>query len=175
MHAIHMWISQICILHLLLVSIHSIKLLVSLIFSGWCDAAYKCTKPCPNGGVNVVDGVEEPECPDGETCFVSRSKYIDRFLASLIHSRYFSLQADIPCDSNAAPVPVPAIPPPPTSSPYQFCGSTLADAQDQCWQPCPRGQSDCCLGLSCFDTSQDGGTCSSSDYSGTNHVSRSKY
>eukprot|EP00986_Skeletonema_menzelii_P010167 scaffold4850_cov136-Skeletonema_menzelii.AAC.4 len=112
----------------------------------WCDAAYKCTTPCPNGGMNVIDGVEESECPEGETCF-----------------------ADIPCDSNAAPVPVPAIPPPPTSSPYQFCGSTLADAQSQCWQPCPRGYSDCCLGLSCFDTTQDGGTCSSSDYSGTNH------
>ena len=42
---------------------------LSSIFTGWCDAAYKCTKPCPNGGVNVVDGVEESECPEGETCF----------------------------------------------------------------------------------------------------------
>lgn len=112
----------------------------------WCDAAYKCTKPCPNGGWNSIDGVEESECPEGESCF-----------------------ADIPCDSNIAPVPVPILPPPPTSAPTQFCGSSLADAQDQCWQPCPRGSSDCCLGLECFDTTQNGGTCSSSDYSGTNH------
>jgi len=112
----------------------------------WCDAAYKCGAPCPNGGFNVIDGVEEPECPEGESCF-----------------------GDIPCDSNAAPSPIPRLPPPPTAAPTQFCGGTLAEAQSQCWQPCPRGSSDCCLGLDCFDTTQNGGTCSSSDYSGTNH------
>jgi hypothetical protein len=107
----------------------------------WCDAAYKCTIPCPNGGWNSL-----AECPDGESCF-----------------------ADTPCDSNAAPVEVPILRPPPTSAPTQFCGSSLADAQTQCWQPCPRGSSDCCFGLECFDTTQNGATCSSSDYSGTNH------
>ena len=46
----------------------------------------------------------------------------------------------------------------------------MSDARDTCWQPCPRGDSDCCLGLNCFDTSQSSqGTCSSSDYSGTQH------
>lgn len=114
----------------------------------WCDAAYKCSKPCPNGGHNVVDGVEESECPEGERCF-----------------------ADLPCDSNKAPVPVPKLPPPPTSATTQFCGSSRADAQSQCWQPCPRGSSDCCLGLGCFDTATKDGNCPSSDslYSGTNH------
>ena len=113
---------------------------------GWCDAAYKCTTPCPHGGVNIIDGVEEAECPDGESCF-----------------------ADLPCDSDIAPVPVPPLPPPPTSAPTQYCGSSLANAKSQCWQPCPRGYSDCCLGLKCFDTAENGGTCPSADYSGTNH------
>ena len=46
----------------------------------------------------------------------------------------------------------------------------MSDARDACWQPCPRGDSDCCFGLNCFDTSQSSqGTCSSSDYSGTQH------
>ena len=114
--------------------------------TSWCDAAYKCTKPCPNGGWNNFDGVLESECPEGESCF-----------------------ADIPCDSNVAPAPVPELPQPPTSAPFQFCGSSLEDAQTQCWQPCPRGSSDCCFGQECFDTSQNGGSCTSSDYSGENH------
>ncbi|KAK1740495.1 hypothetical protein QTG54_008590 [Skeletonema marinoi] len=113
---------------------------------GECRGVVLPGAPCPNGGFNVIDGVEEPECPEGESCF-----------------------GDIPCDSNAAPTPIPVRPPPPTVAPTQFCGGTLAEAQSQCWQPCPRGSSDCCLGLDCFDTTQNGGTCSSSDYSGTNH------
>ena len=96
--------------------------------TSWCDAAYKCSKPCPNGGWNTFDGVLESECPEGESCF-----------------------ADIPCDSNVAPAPVPELPQPPTSAPFQFCGSSLEDAQTQCWQPCPRGSSDCCFGQECFD------------------------
>lgn len=91
---------------------------------------------------------EFDECPDGQSCF-----------------------ADLPCDS-AAPRSVPPPPVPPTSSPYQFCGSSMADAKDHCWQPCPRGESDCCRGLGCYDTSAEadqGDTCSSNDYSGASH------
>ncbi|KAL7542991.1 hypothetical protein ACHAXR_012288 [Thalassiosira sp. AJA248-18] len=87
-------------------------------------------------------------CPDGESCF-----------------------ADIPCDRDTPKSP-PPLPNPPTSSPYQFCGSSLSAAKDNCWQPCPRGDSDCCRGLGCFDTSSDdepGEKCSNSDYSGSNH------
>lgn len=91
---------------------------------------------------------ETTECPSGEYCF-----------------------ADTPC-SSISPLPVPPIPAPPTSSPYQFCGTSMSDAVEKCWQPCPRGDSDCCSGLTCFDTSANsgsGGTCNKSDYSGSNH------
>ena len=87
------------------------------------------------------------ECTNGESCF-----------------------ADIPCDSDSPKTP-PSLPAPPTAAPYQFCGSSISNAKDHCWQPCPRGNSDCCLGLSCFDTSENnaGDMCTDSDYSGTNH------
>jgi len=47
----------------------------------------------------------------------------------------------------------------------------MANARNDCWQPCPRGDSDCCSGLKCYDTSQgeSGGTCTNSDYTGSNH------
>lgn len=89
------------------------------------------------------------ECPDGEYCF-----------------------ADTPC-SSTSPISPPPIPAPPTSSPYQFCGTSMSDASEKCWQPCPRGDSDCCLGLTCFDTSANSGSggtiCNNSDDSGSNH------
>lgn len=90
---------------------------------------------------------EQVECPEGEQCY-----------------------GDIPCDSDS-PVSAPPLPSPPTSSPYQFCGSSLESAAENCWQPCPRGNSDCCNGLSCFDTSspESPSTCSNSDYSGSGH------
>ena len=96
----------------------------------------------------------EDECADGEYCF-----------------------ADTPCDStdenNLTP---PILPPPPTSSPYMYCGKSIEDAKLNCWQPCPRGDVDCCSGLTCYDTtssSEAGGriayTCDTSVYSGTSH------
>lgn len=91
---------------------------------------------------------EQTECPDGEYCY-----------------------ADIPCDSEN-PRSAPALPPPPTAAPYQFCGSSMTDAKEECWQPCPRGESDCCAGLTCHDTSRNveqGDTCADSDYSGPRH------
>ncbi len=95
----------------------------------------------------------QTECADGEYCF-----------------------ADLPCDSSSS-VSVPTLPAPPTSSPYQFCGASVSNAREKCWQPCPRGDTDCCLGLGCFDTSSNENegqgtvqsTCSASDYSGSNH------
>ncbi|KAL7536558.1 hypothetical protein ACHAWF_005498, partial [Thalassiosira exigua] len=86
-------------------------------------------------------------CPEGESCF-----------------------ADIPCDSNS-PVTAPPLPAPPTAAPYQFCGSSASDADQDCWQPCPGGDSNCCLGLKCFDTSLGVGTCASPEYSGSSHFS----
>ncbi|KAL9189121.1 hypothetical protein ACHAXT_011611 [Thalassiosira profunda] len=86
------------------------------------------------------------ECPAGQYCY-----------------------ADVPCDSDSPRTP-PTLPGPDPSAPFQFCGGSMSDARDACWQPCPQGDSDCCLGLNCFDTSQSSqGTCSSSDYSGTQH------
>ena len=92
----------------------------------------------------------EDECEDGEYCF-----------------------ADTPCDSATAIAP-PILPPPPTSSPYMYCGKSFEDAKLNCWQPCPRGDVDCCSGLTCHDTtSSEGGrtvyTCDTSVYSGTSH------
>eukprot|EP00581_Thalassiosira_minuscula_P012047 CAMPEP_0183732264 /NCGR_PEP_ID=MMETSP0737-20130205/37987_1 /TAXON_ID=385413 /ORGANISM="Thalassiosira miniscula, Strain CCMP1093" /LENGTH=387 /DNA_ID=CAMNT_0025965227 /DNA_START=94 /DNA_END=1254 /DNA_ORIENTATION=- len=91
---------------------------------------------------------EKTECPEGQYCF-----------------------ADIPCDSESTNAP-PKLPNPPTASPYQFCGNSLQNAKDNCWQPCPRGKSDCCFGQGCYDTSSadaPGPTCTNSDYSGSNH------
>jgi len=91
----------------------------------------------------------QTECPEGQTCF-----------------------ADIPCNSESPEVSAPPLPVPPTAAPYQFCGSSISDAKNNCWQPCPRGKGDCCFGLECFDTSADansGGTCTTSEYSGPNH------
>mmetsp|Transcript_224 Transcript_224/g.342 ORF Transcript_224/g.342 Transcript_224/m.342 type:complete len:594 (-) Transcript_224:987-2768(-) len=82
----------------------------------------------------------QDECPEGTYCF-----------------------ADTPCGY----LPPPQLPPPPTTSSTQFCGTTVESATENCWQPCPRGNSDCCLGLSCFDTSTVG-TCNG-DYSGSQH------
>eukprot|EP00579_Thalassiosira_antarctica_P012310 CAMPEP_0201921690 /NCGR_PEP_ID=MMETSP0903-20130614/9949_1 /ASSEMBLY_ACC=CAM_ASM_000552 /TAXON_ID=420261 /ORGANISM="Thalassiosira antarctica, Strain CCMP982" /LENGTH=401 /DNA_ID=CAMNT_0048458695 /DNA_START=35 /DNA_END=1240 /DNA_ORIENTATION=- len=87
------------------------------------------------------------ECPDGQSCY-----------------------ADIPCNTVSSDAP--PLPAPPTASPYQFCGNSMSAAKSNCWQPCPRGRSDCCLGLGCFDTSTDAqsGVCgTNSDYSGSNH------
>mmetsp|Transcript_884 Transcript_884/g.1635 ORF Transcript_884/g.1635 Transcript_884/m.1635 type:complete len:372 (-) Transcript_884:450-1565(-) len=95
---------------------------------------------------------EQTECPEGQSCY-----------------------ADLPCDSeNSGASSAPPLPQPPTASPYQFCGSSLGDAQSNCWQPCPRGENDCCFGSGCFDTSSEGGggggeTCAISGYSGSNH------
>ena len=98
---------------------------------------------------------ETTECPEGQGCF-----------------------ADVPCGGGE---PAPPLPSPPTSAPTQFCGEGeggegLSDAKGNCWQPCPRGDKDCCFGLTCHDTSQDGeifnleesssGTCPASSLGG---------
>lgn len=92
---------------------------------------------------------EQTECPPGQSCY-----------------------ADVPCDSQNPGASAPPLPKPPTAAPYQFCGNTIAEAKADCWQPCPRGQVDCCFGLQCFDTSADassGGTCPVSVLSGSAH------
>ena len=118
--------------------------------STWCGASYACGRPCPGG----TDG----ECDPGDYCF-----------------------ADTPCggESPATTIIPPILPPPPASSAFRFCGASASDASADCWQPCPRGDAECCHGLRCFDTSSSssgggeegytGGTCPSSDYSGPSH------
>ena len=97
---------------------------------------------------------EDEACPDGLYCF-----------------------ANVPCDVDGRTDP----PPLPSNDPvanYNYCATTLEEAKSTCWQPCPRGDDDCCLGLKCFDTStsssssgssSDGSSCGVSDYTGTNH------
>jgi hypothetical protein len=48
--------------------------------------------------------------------------------------------ADVPCNSNEAPY----VPPQPVSPLSKYCGTSFADAAENCWQPC-RDDSDCCF------------------------------
>ena len=88
---------------------------------------------------SIYAGLFFPKGPEGESCW-----------------------ANTPC-GNSPPPPLPA---PPTTASTQFCGTSVETATDYCWQPCPRGDSDCCLGLTCFDTGS--GTCNA-DYTGAIH------
>ncbi|KAL7520539.1 hypothetical protein ACHAWX_005264 [Stephanocyclus meneghinianus] len=86
-------------------------------------------------------------CPDGLYCYAST-----------------------PCDGRMPP----PLPQEPTGSTTRFCADTLDQAKETCWQPCPRGDGDCCLGLTCFDTALSSSTsslgeCANSDYSGSNN------
>jgi len=91
----------------------------------WCDAAYSCTASCP-------DGTNE-ECPGGQYCY-----------------------ADVPCssDGNNNVVPSRDQQPPDLSRPSsiysKYCGTSLEDAGNQCWQPC-RDDDDCCAGQNCYE------------------------
>ncbi|KAL3785544.1 hypothetical protein ACHAW5_010505 [Stephanodiscus triporus] len=96
-------------------------------------------------GVSVRHPVPrtDGECYPGEHCF-----------------------ANTPCDGSNWPQ---ILPPPPSSSLFQYCGSSMADASGDCWQPCQ--EFDCCFGLKCFDTSsgKSSGRCSAnSDLDGAN-------
>lgn len=88
-------------------------------------------------------GGQPTECPGDQSCF-----------------------ADVECKSAVSE----------SSNPFEkttkFCGYSMTNAKSECWQPCPKGDADCCLGLKCFDTSTDtgsGGTCTDSDYRGSEH------
>lgn len=90
----------------------------------------------------------QSECAEGEYCY-----------------------ANLPCSSSRSPPPLTENP---SSATTQFCGLSLDNAKDTCWQPCPRGDSDCCLGMTCYDTAESSSTssegqCSTSDYSGSNN------
>jgi hypothetical protein len=89
----------------------------------------------------------DTSCPDGLACW-----------------------ANTPCDAGREDAP--NLPTDPDGVNAKFCGATLDEAKETCWQPCPYGH-ECCLGLSCFDTSVSSdtsslGECSVADYSGAN-------
>ena len=59
--------------------------------------------------------------------------------------------ADTPCGYSRSP---PILPPPDRLSIFRYCGASLEDATEDCWQPCPGGDDgECCFGLTCHDTS----------------------
>jgi hypothetical protein len=68
--------------------------------------------------------------------------------------------ADTPCDRNIAPVPVPDLPSPPTSHHFNFLAVRLqmlrVSADSLAHEDLQIVVS---LGLECFDTAQNGGTC----------------
>ena len=93
---------------------------------------------------------EDGVCPDGLWCY-----------------------GNTPCDSSGGGTTVPELPVDPVNSTSNFCGATLDEAKETCWQPCPRGDEDCCLGLSCFDTAESSnsstlGVCDAAEYDGEN-------
>ena len=60
-----------------------------------------------------------------------------------------------------------------SSSPTLYCGTSILDAADNCWMPCTGdgSETDCCPGLTCFDTSTTltSSSCENVDISGPNH------
>jgi hypothetical protein len=98
---------------------------------------------------------EDGVCPDGLGCW-----------------------ANTPCSAGRESAP--PLPEDPVNSITSFCAASLDEAKETCWQPCPRGDDDCCLGLSCFDTAQSSdtsslGQCSAPDYSGENRFYCGKF
>eukprot|EP01082_Thalassiosira_pseudonana_P007996 g6349.t1 g6349 contig23:261852-263914(+) len=134
-----------------------------------CSLGQRCYEAGSSCGSSVYDGEDnmycgvswcdaayrcgtpcptQSECAEGEYCY-----------------------ANLPCSSSRSPPPLPENP---SSATTQFCGLSLDNAKDTCWQPCPRGDSDCCLGMTCYDTAESSSTssegqCSTSDYSGSNN------
>lgn len=134
--------------------------------SDCCSLSQKCYETEESCGSSIYEGTQHNYCGISwcDAAYTCTTPCEDN-----VCPEGMGCYSNTPCGGSSSVVV--ELPPDPVESDSSYCGHSLEDAKMTCWQPCPRGDSDCCLGLKCFDTANtniddiDGGSSNSSSSS----------